>query len=175
MIVQVLNDLFWPSDEDNKGHEEHEDEDDDDSSYYPIPYEGHYTSPFRSNALQDCQRDDDEDCSWTDTRSSRRSSTERHGPQEDYSCPVQQRPMLDEKQKVRYLQKTTGEWFEAVVVGEHFEGGVDRPYYTITVRQGNGVVEKQKNHDQLIRAPTIESEPNRNWSILCAELKKVFN
>jgi uncharacterized protein with LGFP repeats len=81
-----------------------------------------------------------------------------------------------ENQRVRYFFKANDTWYDATIVGVHYDDGPDRPYYTIrfwrngveydenhmesVVRQ---VVEKQTTPERLER---VAFDPELTWKIL---------
>lgn len=52
-------------------------------------------------------------------------------------------------QRVLYLHKASGRYFEAFVVDVHFDDGIDRPYFTVRYEFGDEEIEKQTTSDRL--------------------------
>mmetsp|Transcript_1144 Transcript_1144/g.2652 ORF Transcript_1144/g.2652 Transcript_1144/m.2652 type:complete len:149 (-) Transcript_1144:94-540(-) len=80
------------------------------------------------------------------------------------------------KQRVQYRNKANNTICDAVVVGVHFDDGLDKPYYTIRYKKQSeeekqdGMkrvsvvdVEKQTNPDRLTRVPWNEEA---TWKII---------
>jgi hypothetical protein len=80
------------------------------------------------------------------------------------------------KQRVKYLHKATEQWFDAHIIGVHFDDGPDKPYYTIKYKKDDGAVgdngdeiisetimEKQTTPDRLERVPFCEDE---SWKLI---------
>lgn len=81
-----------------------------------------------------------------------------------------------ENQRVRYFFKTNETWYDAIIVGVHYDDGPDRPYYTIRYWRNSvdcnenqidsvvrHVVEKQTTPDRLER---VDFDPQLTWKAL---------
>ena len=81
-----------------------------------------------------------------------------------------------ENQRVRYFFKGNETWYDAIIVGVHYDDGPDRPYYTIRFWRNcpeyeenhmdsvdRQVVEKQTTPDRLER---VNFDPELTWKAL---------
>ena len=86
-----------------------------------------------------------------------------------------------DKQRVRYFYKAANKWYDAVVVGVHYDDGPDKPYYTILYvrnevemdEEGNESVihkkvEKQTTPDRLER---VNFDADKTWDVLSQKKK----
>jgi len=90
--------------------------------------------------------------------------TKRLEFQREAEKEAEKRGHFAEKQRVLYYHKATGQYFDSVIVGVHYDDGPDTPYYTIKYTKPNIQIsddgaevdtpiemEKQTNPDRLQR------------------------